>query len=140
MHLRLTAVALKQRLHLPVVHSTNDEESHNVTFKHFHSTPARKKSKKNCGRESFQQLLFLREGLNGKKTFSFGHCPNHLNPPIPPIRATGSSFFGFQKRRFARITENISMMIMMVAMIIMVILMMIMTKMTKIHTITVKFE
>ena len=22
----------------------------------------------------------VREGVNGKKTFSFGHCPNHLNP------------------------------------------------------------
>ena len=26
-----------------------------------------------------------------KKTFSFGHCPNHLNP-LTPIRATWSSF------------------------------------------------
>ena len=26
----------------------------------------------------------LREGVNGKKTFSFGHCPNHLNPPPSP--------------------------------------------------------
>ena len=25
----------------------------------------------------------LREGVNGKKTFSFGHCPNHLKPPPP---------------------------------------------------------
>ena len=47
----------------------------------------------------------------------------------------GPLFFGRQKRRFARITENISTMIMMVAMIIMmrimVILMMIMKKITK---------
>ena len=28
-----------------------------------------------------------------KKTFSFGHCPNHLN------------FFGHQKLRFARMTR-----------------------------------
>ena len=28
-----------------------------------------------------------------KKTFSFGHCPNHLNPsPLTPIRATWSFF------------------------------------------------
>ena len=63
------------------------------------------------------------------------------------MRATWSSFFGRQKRRFARMTEtffaddndccndnyddNY---------IIMVILMMIMTKMTKKHAITVKFE
>ena len=26
----------------------------------------------------------IREGVNGKKTFSFGHCPNHLNPPPSP--------------------------------------------------------
>ena len=26
----------------------------------------------------------LREGVNGKKTFSFGHCPNYLNPPPWP--------------------------------------------------------
>ena len=25
----------------------------------------------------------LREDINRKKTFSFGHCPNHLNPPDP---------------------------------------------------------
>ena len=37
----------------------------------------------------------IREDINRKKTFSFGHCPNHLNPPTPltPIRATWSSFF-----------------------------------------------
>ena len=36
----------------------------------------------------------FREDLNRKKTFSFGHCPNHLTPPSPPdpIRATWSSF------------------------------------------------
>ena len=28
--------------------------------------------------------FWLREGVNGKKTFSFGHCPNHLNPPPSP--------------------------------------------------------
>ena len=38
-------------------------------------------------------FLRLREGINGKKTFSFGHCPNHLNPPpLTPIRATWSFF------------------------------------------------
>ena len=25
--------------------------------------------------------LTIREDINRKKTFSFGHCPNHLNPP-----------------------------------------------------------
>ena len=35
----------------------------------------------------------LREDINRKKTFSLGHCPNHLNPPpLTPIRATWSSF------------------------------------------------
>ena len=45
---------------------------------------------------------FLREDLNRKKTFSFGHCPNHLNPPTPltPIRAPWSFFFGSQNSRF----------------------------------------
>ena len=39
--------------------------------------------------------------------FSFGHCPNYLSPPLPPIRATCTTFFGRQKRRFlARITER----------------------------------
>ena len=41
----------------------------------------------------FSVVTEVREGVNGKKTFSFGHCPNHLNPPITPIRATWSSFF-----------------------------------------------
>ena len=26
----------------------------------------------------------LREDINRKKTFSFGHCPNHLTPPLTP--------------------------------------------------------
>ena len=26
-------------------------------------------------------MMRLREDLNRKKTFSFGHCPNHLTPP-----------------------------------------------------------
>ena len=39
----------------------------------------------------------VREDINEKKTFSFGHCPNHLNPPpLTPIRATWSFFFGRQ--------------------------------------------
>ena len=43
----------------------------------------------------------VREDINEKKTFSFGHCPNHLTPPLTPIRATWSFFFGRQKRRFS---------------------------------------
>ena len=36
-----------------------------------------------------------------KKTFSFGHCPNPLTPPpLTPIRATRSFFFGRQNSRF----------------------------------------
>ena len=27
-------------------------------------------------------MEYLREDIGTKKTFSFGHCPNHLNPPI----------------------------------------------------------
>ena len=36
----------------------------------------------------------FREDINRKKTFSFGHCPNDLNPPPPlnPIRAIWSFF------------------------------------------------
>ena len=35
-----------------------------------------------------------------KKTFSFGHCPNYLNPPMTQIQATWSSFFGSRNSRF----------------------------------------
>ena len=28
--------------------------------------------------------VLLREDINRKKTFSFGRCPNHLNPPTDP--------------------------------------------------------
>ena len=46
--------------------------------------------------------ICLREDINSKKTFSFWHWPNHLNPPpMTPIRATWSFFFGRQKRRFS---------------------------------------
>ena len=34
----------------------------------------------------------IREDINRKKTFSFGHCPNNLTPPPDPIRATWSFF------------------------------------------------
>ena len=37
-------------------------------------------------------MVNIREDLNRKKTFSFGHCPNHLTPPPTPIWATWSSF------------------------------------------------
>ena len=42
----------------------------------------------------------LREDINGKKTFSFGHCPN-TPPTLPPIRASYTIFFGRQKQRFS---------------------------------------
>ena len=46
----------------------------------------------------------LREDLNRKKTFSFGHCPNPLTPPPDPNSGNLVLFFGRQKRRFARMT------------------------------------
>ena len=48
----------------------------------------------------------LREDITRECTFSFGHCPNQLTPPLPPIRATLSSFFRTSKRRFARMKEK----------------------------------
>ena len=43
----------------------------------------------------------VREKINWKKTFSIGHCPNYLPPPpMTPIRATWSSFFGSRNSRF----------------------------------------
>ena len=50
----------------------------------------------------------LREDINRKKTFSFGHCPNHLNPPPSPDPNSGNLvlFLGRQKRRFARMTKR----------------------------------
>ena len=49
---------------------------------------------------------FFREDIRKKKTFSFGHCPNHLNPPPPLDPNSGNLvlFFLRQKRRFARMT------------------------------------
>ena len=81
-------------------------------------------------------FLRLGEGINGKKTFSFGHCLNHLNPsPLTPIRATWSSFFtpkttfcAYDRKKNLMLIMKVAMIIMM---IIMVILMIIMTKMTK---------
>ena len=35
----------------------------------------------------------IREGVNGKKTFSFGHCPNHLTPPPDPNSGNLVLFF-----------------------------------------------
>ena len=41
----------------------------------------------------------LREGVNEKKTFSFGHCPNHLNPP-PHHPNSGNLVLFFRKSKF----------------------------------------
>ena len=61
--------------------------------------------------------------------------PKLAKPPHPPIRAPWSFFSGRQKRRFARMTEKILMMIIIVAMIILikilVILMIMRTKNTE---------
>ena len=79
-----------------------------------------------------------------KKTFSFGHCPNPLNPPPPDPNSGNLAPFFYVKNDVLRVWPEKKLMLMKVAtiimMIIMVILMMIMTKMTKKHTITVKFE
>ena len=48
----------------------------------------------------------VREDIGTKKTFSFGHCPNPLNPPPhDPNSGNLVLFFGRQKQRFARMTE-----------------------------------
>ena len=41
-----------------------------------------------------------------KKNVYFRALPKLPLPPLPSIRATWSSLFGRQKRRFARITEK----------------------------------
>ena len=46
----------------------------------------------------------LREDIKRKKTFSFGHCPNHLNPPPDLNSGNLVLFFLRQKRRFGRMT------------------------------------
>ena len=75
----------------------------------------------------------LREDINRKKTFSFGHCPNHLNPPPhDPNSGNLVLFFRTSKTTFCAYDRKKKLMLIMkVAMIIMVILMIIMTKMTK---------
>ena len=50
--------------------------------------------------QSFLITRRLREGFNEKKTFSFGHCPNHLNPPPDPNAGNLVLFFGSQNSRF----------------------------------------
>ena len=47
----------------------------------------------------------------------FRALPKLAKPPLPPIRATLSSFFRTSKRRFARMTEKNTMIIIMVLMI-----------------------
>ena len=42
------------------------------------------KSQKNKTMFKISFLIFyFREDIKEKKTFSFGHCPNHLTPPPP---------------------------------------------------------
>ena len=46
-------------------------------------------------------IIIIREDIRRKKTFSFGHCPNHLTPPHDPNSGNLVLFFGRQKRRFS---------------------------------------
>ena len=57
--------------------------------------------------QPINQLNYYQLGKTSmkKKTFSFGHCPNHLNPPPDPTSGNLVLFFGRQKRRFASMTE-----------------------------------
>ena len=41
----------------------------------------------------------VREEVNRKNTFSFGHCPNHLNPP-PHDPNSGNLVLFFRKSKF----------------------------------------
>ena len=66
----------------------------------------------------------VRDDVNRKRKFTFGHCPNHLNPPSPQNLVL--FFLDVKNYIFVRMTEQISMMIMMVAMIIMMVILMIM--------------
>ena len=48
------------------------------------------------------KLMFgpVREGVNGKKTFSFGHCPNSLTPPPLDDPNSGNLVLFFRKSKF----------------------------------------
>ena len=42
-------------------------------------------------------LVCIREEVNRKKTFSFGHCPNYLTPPPDPNLGNLVLFFRTSK-------------------------------------------
>ena len=92
---------------------------HHIQRKHLNN--------KSVGR--FVKALTLGKTSMEKKSFSFGHCPNHLTlPPWPQFGQLGPLFF-YAKNDVLRVwQEKKLMLIMKVAMIIMMI---IMTKMTK---------
>ena len=50
---------------------------------------------------------FIREHLTGEKSISFGHCPDYL-PPLPPIRASCTTFLDVKNDVLTRITETIN--------------------------------
>ena len=49
----------------------------------------------------------LREDINRKKTFSLGHCPNHLSPPWPQFGQLGP-FFQTSKFKIWKSLESLS--------------------------------
>ena len=56
------------------------------------------------GIKAWRELL--REDINRRKMFPFGHCQNHLTPPPPdPNSGILVLFFGRQEQRFASMTE-----------------------------------
>ena len=46
----------------------------------------------------------IREHLPEEKPYSFAHCPNYLSP-LPPIRASGTTFLDVKNEVLACITE-----------------------------------
>ena len=48
-------------------------------------------------------MLGIREDINRKKTFSFGHCPKHLAPPPPDPNSGNLVLFFYVKNDVLRV-------------------------------------
>ena len=63
-------------------------------------------SQSTCLTKASVSLNVLREDINRKKTFSFGHCPNHLNPPPWPQFGQLGPFFRTSKFKIWKSLED----------------------------------
>ena len=102
LHVRRATHVLRER-HRQKIRSLFDIPCRCIRFPSTILTPDKNKCGPFCTvfpSYSLIWICYIREDINEKKTFSFGHCPNHLNPPHDPNSGNLVLFFRTSKTTF----------------------------------------